>query len=63
MVSTRRSILPFLSPLPLAGEEGVRPKVALWPVDMISGVFPLTSLLSPWGEEARIYFLSNFLKR
>jgi hypothetical protein len=29
---------------------GVRPKVALWPVDIISVVFPLTLILSPRGE-------------
>jgi hypothetical protein len=31
-------------PLPLAGEGRVR-------VVMISSIFPLTSFLSPWGEE------------
>jgi len=27
---------------------------------MISGVFPLTCFLSPWGEEDSIYFLGKY---
>ena len=42
---------------------GVRPKVALWPVDMLSKVFPLTSFLSPGGEEDSIYFLDDDASR
>jgi len=36
----------------------VRPKVALWPVDIIMA-FPLTFILSPRGEEIKRFYFVN----